>query len=154
MVLVVGMGEFIVSNQEDDIIRTFALATCVAVTVYSPIRRAAGMIHVVLPSPLIGMDTAKRPEYFAVSGVPLLINAMYAKYGCRREDLLIQMFGGANALNQQDIYMVGEKNIHAVENALFNMGLTIKKSDLRGRESRTLEMNVKTGVVKVLRHVM
>ena len=151
MELVVGMGEYIVSDQEDDVIRTFALASCVAVTVYSPIRRAAGMIHVVLPFPPGGKDMPKPPEYFAITGVPLLINAMWTKYGCRREELLIQMFGGADSINHQDIYMVGKKNIDTVKNALLNMGLTIKKADLRGRESRTLEMSVKTGEVKVLR---
>ena len=151
MELVVGMGKYIISNKEDDIIRTFALASCVAVTVYSAEKKAAGMIHVVLPSLLRSKDIVERPGYFAVTGVPLLINAICQKYSCQKEELCIQMFGGADSINGQDVYKVGMKNIHAVKLSLLNMGLTIQKADLRGNESRSLEMNVKTGVVKVFR---
>lgn len=151
MDLVVGMGEYIVTDREDDIIRTFALASCVAVTVYSPEKTAAGMIHVVLPSPLDGKNMKDRPSYFAQTGVPLLISAMCQKYGCRREELRIQMYGGADSALQQDIFSIGKKNIDAVKYALCEMGLTIHKADLRGNVSRTLAMEVKTGSVKVYR---
>lgn len=151
MELIVGMGEYIISDNEDDIIRTFALATCVAVTVYSPMKKAAGMIHVVLPSPLDSKDTLERPGYFAVTGVPLLIDAMRRKCGCRKEELHIQMYGGADSMLCQDIYNVGKKNIDAVKHTLLAMGLTILKADLRGNESRTLAMEVKTGSVEVYR---
>ncbi len=151
MELIVGMGEYVTTNGENDIIRTFALASCVAVTVYSPMRRAAGMIHVVLPSPFNDGDKTLRPSYFAETGIPLLINEMSAKYGCRREELNIQMYGGAESVLNQDIYNVGRKNIEAVQQALSDMGLTIRKADLRGSESRTISMEVKTGGVEVYR---
>ncbi len=151
MELIVGMGEYIVTNQEEDIIRTYALASCVAVTVYSPLRKAAGMIHVVLPSPLETMSSANRPAYFAVTGVPLLINTVCQKYGCSRRELDVQMFGGADSALNQDIFRIGRKNINAVKDTLRSMGLTIKRADLRGHESRTLEMDVKTGAVKISR---
>lgn len=41
MVRVVGMSEHIVSNADGGILRTFSLASCVAVAVYCPIKRAA-----------------------------------------------------------------------------------------------------------------
>ncbi len=154
MELVVGMGKYVISNNEDDIIKTFALGSCVAVTVYSTEKKAAGMIHVVLPSLLRSKDIVERPGYFAVTGVPLLINAICQKYSCQKEELCIQMFGGADSINGQDIYKVGRKNIYAVKLSLLNMGLTIQKADLRGNESRSLEMNVKTGVVKVFRQLI
>ncbi len=62
---IVGMGEYVVTDREEDVIRTFALASCVAVTVYSPRRKTAGMIHVVLPAPLSHTDERERPGYFA-----------------------------------------------------------------------------------------
>lgn len=148
---VVGMGEYLVTDKEDDIIRTFALATCVAVTAYSPMRRAAGMIHVVLPAPMDHKDKTERPSYFAETGIPLLINAMCRNFGLRKEELQIQMYGGAESMLPQDIFNVGKKNIDAVKYALLNMGLTICKADLRGNESRTIAMDVKTGSVEVHR---
>ncbi len=151
MELVVGMGDYTITNREDDILRTFSLASCVAVTAYSPLRRIAGMIHVVLPTPLSHMDGRDRAGYFAETGVPLMIGDMCYKYGCRKEELQIQLFGGADSIMEQDIFNIGQKNIHAVKQALGKLGLAIFKEDLRGGDSRTLAMDVKTGQIEVSR---
>lgn len=151
---IVGIGECVVSNKEEDVLKTFALASCVGVTAYSPSRKAAGMIHVVLPSPLCNRDIAERPGYFAVTGIPLLINAVCQKCGCPKEELQIQIFGGADSVNSLDIYKVGRKNVEAVKHSLSKMGLRIQEADIHGNGSRTLEMDVKTGVVKVFRQSM
>ena len=151
MVRIVGMGELVVTDKEEDILRTFALASCVAVTVYSPERKTAGMIHVVLPFPLDSKDRKERPGYFAETGIPLLIDKMCNEYRCRKEELLIHMYGGADSMRNHDIYRVGNKNIDAVKNILMKMGLPVCKADLRGNESRSLVMEVKTGSVEVYR---
>ncbi len=151
MDLVVGMGEYLVTDKEEDIIRTFALASCVAVTAYSPFKKAAGMIHVVLPVPLDIRDRMERPGYFAETGIPLMINVMCRKYGLKKEELYIHMYGGADSMLPRDIFNVGKKNIDAVKQALLGMGLWIQKADLRGSESRTITMDVRTGSVDVYR---
>jgi chemotaxis protein CheD len=151
MELVAGMGEYVVSDRAEDVIRTFALASCVAVTAYSSVKRAAGMVHVVLPTPLDDKDRVTRPAYFAETGIPLLISAMCRKYGCRKEELVIQMYGGADSPQNQDIYNVGRKNIDAAKRALALLGLTARKSDLRGSQSRTITLDVRTGRVEVQR---
>ena len=148
---VVGMGDYTISNREDDILRTFSLASCVAVTAYSPLKRIAGMIHVVLPAILAHMDGRERASYFAETGVPLLISDMCYKYGCRKEELQIQLFGGADSIMEQDIFNIGQKNIHAVKLALNKLGLAVFKEDLRGNDSRTITMDVKTGFIEVNR---
>ncbi len=148
---IVGMGEYVVTDREEDILRTFALASCVAVTVYSPRKKAAGMIHVVLPSPLNSNDERDRPGYFARTGIPLLISRMCRDYGCRKEELRIQLYGGADSVTIHDVYKVGKKNIDAVTSTLQEMGLPVTKADLRGNESRSLMMEVKTGSVEVYR---
>lgn len=154
MELVVGMGQYIISDREDDIIRTYALASCVAVTVYSSRRKIAGMIHVVLPSPLASRDIEERPAYFAETGVPLLINTLCERYGCRKEEFNIHMYGGAESIGNQDIFNVGQKNIVAIKHTLQAMGLAVHKADLRGRFSRTLVMEVRTGTVAVHRQAI
>lgn len=71
---IVGIGEFAISNNKSDIIKTFALATCVAVTVYSPLKNIAGMVHIALPSPALpGDDSKTRPCCYAITAVPFLI---------------------------------------------------------------------------------
>ena len=148
---VVGMGEYIVSNEEKDILRTFSLASCVAVTAYCPLKGAAGMIHVVLPYPLNDKDKRDRASYFAETGVPLMINEICRKFACTRRELYIELYGGADTVLKQDIYSIGKKNIDAVKNVLHQMGLAAHKEDLRGTQSRTLTMDVKTGAVGIAR---
>lgn len=149
MDLIVGMGEYIVTNNKDDILKTFALASCVAVTIYSPEKKAAGMIHVVLPYPMNERDKKERPGYYAQTEIPLLINTICRKYGCTRKELHVQIYGGADSMFEVDIYNVGKRNIDAVKYALSGMGLTIRKADLWGNKSRTIYMEVKTGLVEV-----
>lgn len=143
------MGEYVVTDGEFDAIRTFSLSTCVAVTAYCPRKKAAGMVHVVLPSPFRHRDRTERPGYFALTGIPLLIETICRRYGCRREDLQIKMFGGIESNEELDIFQVGKQNIDTARYALKRLGLRVKNSDLGGNISRTIEMEVKTGLVKV-----
>ena len=71
--LVVGIGEYCVSNDPDDIIKTFALGSCVAVIMYDKIKKIAGLIHIALPySEISDEKREKLPGYFADSGFTLL----------------------------------------------------------------------------------
>jgi chemotaxis protein CheD len=151
MDLVVGMGEYIVSDKEDDIIKTFALASCVAVTAYSPVKKVAGMIHVVLPSPMNIKDQVERPGYFAETGIPIFMNKMCREHGCFKGELQIHIYGGADSIRDNDTFNIGRRNIKAVIATLSGMGLNAHKADLSGNDSRTLTMEVKTGTVKVSR---
>ena len=151
MDLIVGMGEYIVTDNEDAVIRTFALASCVAVTVYSPLKKVAGMIHVVLPAPLYDRDGKNRPSYFAETGIPLLLDVMFKQYGCSKEELQVQMYGGAESILSLDIYNIGKKNIDTIKKTLSEIGLVIQKTDLRGNDSRSISMEAKNGLVVVHR---
>lgn len=151
MELIVGMGEYILSDQQEDVIKTFSLASCVGITVYIPGKNVAGMLHVVLPTPLEKRGGLERPGYFATTGVPLFINAACQKSDCRKEDLRIQIFGGADSKASQDIFHIGRKNIEAVKESLSGMNLIVINEDLRGHESRTLEMEVKSGEIRIYR---
>lgn len=154
MELVVGLGEIVVSGREEDIIRTFALASCVAVTAYSPSNKVAGMIHIVLPYPFESRDYEERPGYFAESGIPLLFRKMCSQYGCRKEELQVQMYGGADSVSRSNFYHVGLENINAARQKLIEMGVTVRREELRGTESRTITLEVGTGRIEVLRQPM
>ena len=151
MDLIVGMGDYAVTEAKDAVIKTYALASCVAVTVYSPLKKVAGMIHVVLPAPMHAKDAWNRPAYYAVTGIPLLLDTMCRKYGCSKSELQVQMYGGAESMINMDIYDIGNRNINAVKRILYELGLTIHKSDLRGNESRSISMEAKSGLVEVYR---
>jgi len=101
MNLNVGIGEYAVSNK-NDMIKTYALASCVAITVFCPKNKIAGMAHIALPSPITASEDTMRPCYYANMAVPLLINKICQDFGCCKEDLEIKFFGGAKSIQKKD----------------------------------------------------
>lgn len=148
MVRIVGIGEYIVSDNEGDTIKTFALASCVAVTVYCPKKKVAGMVHTALPSP-ISNQNIDRPGYYATTGVPLLIKRICQKHECRMQDLIICMYGGANSVRVNDKFSIGRRNIDAVIKVLTHLNIRVYKKEIGGTVSRTIEMDVATGEIRM-----
>ncbi|MHB8072230.1 chemotaxis protein CheD [Desulfosporosinus fructosivorans] len=146
---IVGIGEYVVSNAPDGFIKTFALASCVAVTVYNPLLHLAGMIHIALPKPADLEEAKLRPGYYATSGIPILIQKLCGEYGSKREDLQVKLFGGAVSLRPDDYFQIGLKNIKAVRDTLFGMDLKIVDAQIGGTIIRSIAMNVLTGEIEI-----
>ena len=148
MYKIIGIGEYSVSNNPSEIIKTFALSSCVAITAYCPQKKAAGMVHVALPA-YAGNEVPSKCGYYAPSGIAALIGELYMKYGCKKEELIIQIYGGANSIIENDIFKIGEKNISAVVEILSDLGLAVQKAEVGGFVSRTVELHVATGEVNI-----
>lgn len=145
---VVGLGDLYVSQQKDTKLLTFGLASCVGVTLYHGGKQVAGMIHVVLPSPInLEHQEAHKKGYFATTGLPRLIGEM-TKYGCPVSELIARVYGGA-VQSGPDLFQIGQRNSEAVLKILREMGLRIQAVDVGGTESRTLLFDVDTGQVLV-----
>jgi chemotaxis protein CheD len=149
---IVGIGEGIISNDEKDTIKTFALGSCVAITVYCSLNKIAGMAHVVLPS----FDKPSRdssnmnPYYYAATAVPFLINEICTNYGCFRNKLRIKLFGGANSIRINDTFKIGQKNIAVVKKILTDLNLLYCDKETGGTFSRTVYIDVSTGNTSVI----
>lgn len=149
---VIGIGDYAMSDQESDKLVTFALSSCVAVTVYSPEEIAAGMIHVVLPTPSLGFKAScDRICYYAETGIPFLINQMCKKYGCSKDSLEIKLFGGAVSPRSDDYFKVGTKNVQKAVEVLQGMDLDFTLAEVGGTFCRTIEFDVASGQVRVKR---
>jgi chemotaxis protein CheD len=148
MYKLIGIGDYDVSNNQTDTIKTFALASCVAVTAYCPKKKAAGMVHVALPE-YTGIDVPRNSGYYASTGIAALIEKICRNYGCKKDELIIQMYGGASSMKENDRFKIGEKNILAVMEALSSLSLKIRKAEIGGHISRTIELDVATGAVKM-----
>jgi chemotaxis protein CheD len=147
---IVGIGGYALSNNRNDTLKTFALASCVALTAYCPVRNAAGMLHIALPAPdKLNDDSIIRLYYYAVTAVPLFINKLCNNYGCSKTHLEIQLFGGADSIRMNDVFQIGKKNIHYVKESLEGLKLLYNASETGGKYSRSLEMDVFTGQIKL-----
>ena len=108
------------------------------------------MVHIALPSPT-GMDSISRPGYYATTGVPLLINKLCNKFGCHKGELMIHIYGGADSIYKNDIFNIGKRNIEAVNYVLSSLNLKIYHADVGGTLSRTIEIAVEDGDIKITR---
>lgn len=147
---VIGIGEMAISNNSEDTIKTFALASCIGIIAYSASKKVGGMIHIALPNPNSFEAGESRPYYYAATGIPMFINKIYEGYKCDREELKIHIYGGARSIRADDYFNIGEKNINIATNILKSMKLDFDITDVGGTVSRTIELNLSNGQVKVV----
>jgi len=143
----VGIGEMHISNTPEELIKTFALGSCVAVIVYDSSSRTAGLIHIALPDSSINTErAASKPGYFADTGLPLLLSRMKIDDGNRRKTR-IKIAGGSNIMDENRRFDIGKRNVLAIKKLLWKERLGIIAEDVGGSISRTVSISVDTGQV-------
>lgn len=149
---ILGVGEFGATNAPGDVVKTFALGSCVAVILLHKKMRTVGMLHLALPDSTISKDgkIMERPGYFADTGIPALI-ALMQSMGCagpgRGAGLTVKLAGGANVMDTNDIFKIGKRNILSAKKILWSYGLAPIAEDVGGNISRTVSVLVATGEV-------
>lgn len=149
---IVGVGDLAVSKAEGDVIKTFALGSCIGVVIIDPISRATGMLHLVLPDGAQHSERAqKNPAYFADTGIPALVEAIERLAGPRSRRWICKIAGGAKVLNQASDGMdIGKRNLLATKRHLWKFGLGPVAEDVGLSHSRTVSVTV--GEPQVLIH--
>lgn len=150
---IVGIGDYIISNDEQDILKTYSLGSCVAMTVYSKQRKVAGLIHMALSHPSIYNDNLK-PEYYVLTGIPKLLENMNRNYGCHKKEINICLFGGSSLITNNDLFHIGENNIQTSKEVLQRLGYTVSHCDVGGTISRTVYLEVLTGDITLFTQPM
>jgi chemotaxis protein CheD len=134
-----------VSADTEDVLVTYALGSCIAVMVHDPVRKAAGMIHYMLPLSETSPEKAKsRPAMFADTGIPLLFHAMYG-LGCRKEDLVVKVAGGGALYDDKGLFNIGQRNYTILRKMFWKAGVLIASEDVGGAKSRTTRLHVASG---------
>jgi len=150
--VVVGMADLRFSTTLGERLVTYALGSCLGITVWDPIAKVAGMLHVMLPSSGIDVEKAARnPAMFVDTGVPKLFRDSYA-LGARKERLIVHVVGGAHggATENDDQFQIGKRNFIALRNLLWKNDVLMRAHDVGGcRTSRTMRLDVETGEVTV-----
>jgi len=148
--LVIGIGEFAVSNRPGDVIVTHALGSCIAVCVFDPRAGVAGMLHFLLPESSINPDRARaQPGVFADTGIPLLLDAA-SQYGLSKTRTIVTLVGGAE-MTQQTVssFATGRRNALAAKNVLWRAGVFVSGQEIGGSGARTLYLSVADGRMEV-----
>jgi chemotaxis protein CheD len=147
--IIVGIGEYHISGNTTDIIRTIALGSCVAVMIYDCVNKIAGLIHSALPDSSVNQEkNLKLPGYFVDKGLPLLINKIES-LGASRFNFRIKLAGGANIMDMENTFNIGKRNILAVKKFLWKNRLGVIREDIGGLISRNVDFHVSTGEILI-----
>jgi chemotaxis protein CheD len=149
--IIVGIGEYAVSNNADALIVTHALGSCIAVCLWDPDARVGGLLHVLLPDSRINETRAEvQPAAFADTGVPLLFRAAY-EFGVDKKRCRVRLIGGADmgGLNSGSDGAVGKRNLLAVRKVLWRNGIFIERELVGGHEARSVAMAIREGRIHV-----
>src|SRR5512140_3022385 len=97
--VVVGVGDLAVSNNPAMVLATYSLGSCIGVTIYDPVTRVGGLLHLMLPDSSINPSKAARqPAMFADTGVPALFRAAY-QMRAEKYRVQIHLVGGAQVMD-------------------------------------------------------
>jgi len=149
--LTVGIGELAVSDRPGDVIVTHALGSCVAVCLFDPVAKVAGLIHILLPEARINPTrAADQPAAFADTGIPLLFEAAYS-HGAQKKRCVVHLVGGAEIATGSEggSFNIGRRNILAAKNTLWKNGVLITAESVGGTLVRTVNLAVAGGRISV-----
>lgn len=148
---VVGISEFVVSADPDEILITYALGSCLGVAIHDPVARVGGLLHVMLPEAAIDTGRgASTPAKYVDTGVPLLFRSAY-ELGAKKERLIVKVAGGAytSASEADDLFQIGKRNFLKLREVFWRNNVLITAQDVGGSASRTVLLSVGTGEVRV-----
>ena len=147
--LVVGVADLAVSNNPSIILTTYALGSCLGVTIFDPVSRVGGLLHSMLPTSTI--DPTKgiaQPAMFIDTGIPALFRAGY-QLRADKHRVQICVVGGAQVMDGSGFFNIGKRNYDTLLALLSQHGLTIRAEQVGGTVSRTVSMNLRTGEVRL-----
>lgn len=146
---VVGVGDLAVCTDPQGTLITYALGSCIGVTVYDPVAKVGGLLHFMLPTSDLNKEKSEaNPAMFGDTGIPLLFNACYEK-GAKKERLIVCAAGGAEVLSDGGHFKIGSRNRTLIRKIFWKNGILLAADDTGGNNSRTMSFRMTDGTVSV-----
>jgi chemotaxis protein CheD len=134
----------------EDVLITIGLGSCVAILLHDPVARVGGMAHVLLPSPALSRQDGN-PAKFPQTAIPRLVELMGQQGGSARR-MTARLVGGASMfanLAAPGTIQMGERNVVASRQALYQQGIALAGEATGGDYGRTVRLWVADGRVEV-----
>ena len=147
--MIATISDIKISNNADDVIITYALGSCIGITVYDPVAKVGGLLHYMLPDSMLDEQKAReKPAMFADTGIPLLFKSCYAM-GAEKKRMIVNAVGGASILDDANFFRIGQKNIMAMRKIFWKNNVMIKAEDTGANYNRTVRLEMRMGKVFV-----
>lgn len=143
----IGIAEWAVARAPDKII-TLGLGSCVGLTLFDPILKIGGMVHIMLPDST-QFQTADNKAKYADTAVQLLLDQI-TKCGSEPKKLQAKLAGGAQMFNfkgRTNILQIGARNSAMVKSILSDLHIKILSERIGGSIGRTMIFDLGSGDV-------
>lgn len=143
----VGIADYKIAREPVKLI-TLGLGSCVGVSLFDPVTKLGGLLHVMLPDST-QFNNVNKPAKFADLGIPLIVKEMQSK-GASISRLQAKLVGGAQMFSGLDDKMtlnIGQRNADKSRDVLKKMGIRILVEEVGGSRGRTMILDTRTGQV-------
>lgn len=140
-----------VSDNPEDTIITYALGSCLGISIFDPVAGVGGLLHVMLPLSKADPEKAKRkPAMYVDTGLAQILGVCY-DMGATKSNIIISVAGGASMKRngEDDYFKIGKRNFTTLRKLLWKNGFMIEKQDVGGNNSRTMALRISDGLVTV-----
>ena len=145
MLRVVGISEMAVSTDVHEVIVTYALGSCLGISMFDPQANVGGLIHCMLPLSKNDPDKARvKPCMYTDTGVVTLLQTMMDK-GADKKRLIVKVAGGASPLDKCGRFKIGERNLTVLRKVLWKNDLLLRGEDVGGTVPRTMTLYMSAG---------
>ncbi len=132
-------------SQSPDILYCKGLGSCIALCIYSNIKRVGILAHILLPEG----DDLSRPYFYANLAVKFMLEELN-KRGISKTHIWAKIAGGANMFSNGESHInIGTRNSLAILNYLSVYNIKILNTDLGGRAGRNVEFDLRDGTVRI-----
>ncbi len=145
----VGMADGNVCRPPDGV-TTLGLGSCVGIVLYDPVKKIAGLVHIMLPDSKKIINNANKYK-FADTGIDMLILEM-TKLGAVSKNLVAKIAGGAQMFsfsNNLEMMRIGERNVEATKEKLKELRIPLVSEDTGANYGRTIEFYPETGLLHI-----
>lgn len=146
--LKVGIADMKLTRREGVLI-TYALGSCVGISLYDPMIKLGALIHIMLPQ--VGTMDRSNVFKYADTGIAETLRKMYA-FGATRGRLVAKIAGGAKMFDIQgdsSFGNIGSRNVENVKAILQRESIPIRADDTGSNYARTMLFDVSNGQVMI-----
>lgn len=145
-IVVIDIADMKVSGNTDEVLVTYALGSCLGIALYDPVKKIAGLAHVMLPEASLenGVSKVKNPLKYVDTGVPRLYRKMY-EAGAQKQRIQNAIVGGSQIMDDSGFFNIGKRNYAALRKIFWKNNVLINKKHVGGRINRTVRLDVATG---------
>ncbi len=146
--IIVGVSSYYVGRNPSKLI-CIGLGSCVAIALHDVQNHVGGLAHAMLPLYHEGRDKSNPGKYVDTS-VYLMVDELQ-ELGTKKRMIKAKIVGGAQMFSfiSPDALDVGSRNIECAKKTLKDEGIPIIAEDVGGKKGRTMNFDLKTGIIEV-----